>query len=270
MVAAIAAAGWLALATALLTLRRAARDSPPNDVARPAHRAGVRASANPADGSIVLTASGKVSPRRRPRGPPSRTGASERNQISPLVCAGGAAAGGLRRHALSRKRHGVEAPMIPHDRLDRIRARFEYLEARLNAGAAVADLAALSREYAGLKPVVEEIARYRALLADRDEAERLRADPRCARSPTRSSSASPRRCPRPSRRCRWRSCPRTRPTTARRSSRSAPAPAARRRRCSPPTSRGCTSASPRPGAGAGRWSRRRRPSSAATASSSPR
>ncbi len=67
--------------------------------------------------------------------------------------------------------------MIPHDRLDQIRARFEYLEARLNEGAAVADLAALSREYAGLKPVVEEIARYRALLADRDEADRLRADP---------------------------------------------------------------------------------------------
>jgi len=67
--------------------------------------------------------------------------------------------------------------MIPHDRLDQIRARFEYLEARLNAGAAVADLAALSREYAELKPVVEEIARYRALLADRKEAEGMRADP---------------------------------------------------------------------------------------------
>ena len=67
--------------------------------------------------------------------------------------------------------------MIPHERLDQIRARFEYLEARLNAGAAVADLAALSREYAELKPVVEEIARYRALLADQDEADRLRADP---------------------------------------------------------------------------------------------
>ena len=67
--------------------------------------------------------------------------------------------------------------MIPHERLDQIRARFEYLEARLNEGAAVADLAALSREYAELKPVVEEIARYRALLAARDEADHLRADP---------------------------------------------------------------------------------------------
>ena len=51
--------------------------------------------------------------------------------------------------------------MIPEERLDQIRARFEYLEARLNAGAAVADLAALSREYAELKPVVAEIDDYR-------------------------------------------------------------------------------------------------------------
>jgi peptide chain release factor 1 len=67
--------------------------------------------------------------------------------------------------------------MIPLDKLDQIRARFEYLEARLNAGAAVADLPALGREHAELKPVVEQIGAYRALLAERDEAERLLADP---------------------------------------------------------------------------------------------
>ena len=67
--------------------------------------------------------------------------------------------------------------MIPEERLDQIRARFEYLEARLNAGAAVADLAALSREYAELKPVVAEIDGYRRLLRERAEAERLLADP---------------------------------------------------------------------------------------------
>ena len=110
--------------------------------------------------------------------------------------------------------------MIPHDRLDRIRARFEYLEARLNAGAAVADLAVLSREYAELKPVVEEIARYRALLADRKEAEGMRADPemrglaeeelqRHRRRPARGGAGP----------CRWRCCRRTRPTTVRPSSR---------------------------------------------------
>ena len=64
--------------------------------------------------------------------------------------------------------------MIPHDKLDQIVARLEFLEARLNAGVAPAELATLSREYAGLKPVVEEIGRYRALLSERAETERLR------------------------------------------------------------------------------------------------
>jgi peptide chain release factor 1 len=67
--------------------------------------------------------------------------------------------------------------MIPFERLDQIRARYEFLEAKLNEGAAPAELAALSREYAGLKPVVEEIARLRGLIREREEAERLLADP---------------------------------------------------------------------------------------------
>jgi peptide chain release factor 1 len=67
--------------------------------------------------------------------------------------------------------------MVPQEKLDQIVGRFEFLEARLNAGAAVADLPALSREYAELKPVVETIAGYRGLLRERAEAERLRADP---------------------------------------------------------------------------------------------
>jgi peptide chain release factor 1 len=66
--------------------------------------------------------------------------------------------------------------MIPEDKLDQIVARFEFLEAKLGE-AAVADLAALGREYAGLRPVVEEIARFRALRRERGEAERLRDDP---------------------------------------------------------------------------------------------
>jgi peptide chain release factor 1 len=67
--------------------------------------------------------------------------------------------------------------MISEEKLDQIRARFEFLEARLNAGAAVADLPALSREYAELKPLVEEIDRYRGLLREQEEAERMLADP---------------------------------------------------------------------------------------------
>lgn len=67
--------------------------------------------------------------------------------------------------------------MVPLDRLDHIRNRFEFLEARLSAGATPADLVPLSREYAALKPVVAEIDAYRALLADQEEAARLLADP---------------------------------------------------------------------------------------------
>ena len=67
--------------------------------------------------------------------------------------------------------------MIPEEKLDQIRARFEFLEARLNAGAAVADLPALSREYAELKPVVAAIDRWRGLAREEAEAERLLADP---------------------------------------------------------------------------------------------
>lgn len=67
--------------------------------------------------------------------------------------------------------------MIPLDKLDQIVSRFEFLEAKLGAGAAPSELAALSREYAALRPVVAEIAAYRTLLADRDEATRMLADP---------------------------------------------------------------------------------------------
>jgi peptide chain release factor 1 len=57
--------------------------------------------------------------------------------------------------------------MIPIERLEQIRARYEFLEAKLNEGAAPAELAALAREYAGLKPVVEEIARLRGSASGR-------------------------------------------------------------------------------------------------------
>ena len=46
--------------------------------------------------------------------------------------------------------------MLPQDRLDQIAARFEFLEAQLNAGPAADQIARISREYAELKPVVAE------------------------------------------------------------------------------------------------------------------
>lgn len=67
--------------------------------------------------------------------------------------------------------------MIPMDKLDRIRARHEFLGARLNAGAPVAELPALSREYAELTPVVERIDAFRQMLDAQEEARRLLADP---------------------------------------------------------------------------------------------
>ncbi len=67
--------------------------------------------------------------------------------------------------------------MVPLDTLDQITRRFEFLEAKLGEGAAPAEIAALSREYSGLRPVVDEIAAYRRALADLAEAEAMLADP---------------------------------------------------------------------------------------------
>jgi peptide chain release factor 1 len=67
--------------------------------------------------------------------------------------------------------------MIAPDRIDQIVARFEFLEAKLAEGAAGDDFAALSREYAELKPVVETIAAWRALGADLAAARAMLDDP---------------------------------------------------------------------------------------------
>ena len=67
--------------------------------------------------------------------------------------------------------------MIPLDTLAQITQRFEFLEARLNAGASPADIANLSREYSDLKPVADEIAAYRRALDDLAEAELMLDDP---------------------------------------------------------------------------------------------
>ena len=67
--------------------------------------------------------------------------------------------------------------MLPDDRLTDIARRFEYLEARLAEGPEPAAIAALSRDYAALKPVAEQIALYRAALRELTEAEAMLADP---------------------------------------------------------------------------------------------
>ena len=67
--------------------------------------------------------------------------------------------------------------MVPFEKLDQITRRFEFLEARLSAGAGASEIAALSREYADLKPVAAEIAAYRGMRDALAEAEAMRADP---------------------------------------------------------------------------------------------
>ena len=63
------------------------------------------------------------------------------------------------------------------DKLAQITQRFEFLEAQLNAGAAPAEIARISREYSELKPVAEEIAAYRQALDDVTAAEAMLSDP---------------------------------------------------------------------------------------------
>ncbi len=67
--------------------------------------------------------------------------------------------------------------MIPTERLDQILARFEYLEARLNAGVPPAEIAGLTREYSEARGVVDEIRAYRCVLSQTAEATALLSDP---------------------------------------------------------------------------------------------
>lgn len=67
--------------------------------------------------------------------------------------------------------------MVPEDKLEQIRARFAFLEAKMADGSAMDEIAALSKEYSDLKPVVEQIDAYNTLIADIAEAEEMMSDP---------------------------------------------------------------------------------------------
>ncbi|WP_187430431.1 Peptide chain release factor RF1 [Roseobacter fucihabitans] len=67
--------------------------------------------------------------------------------------------------------------MIPRERLEQITARFQYLEAAMATGDAVADIATLAREYSDLRPVVEQIATYRQLQTELEDAQEMLSDP---------------------------------------------------------------------------------------------
>lgn len=67
--------------------------------------------------------------------------------------------------------------MLPQDRLRQIEERFEYLEARLNTGLSPDEIAAISREYADLRPVITQIVAWREASEALVEAEAMLADP---------------------------------------------------------------------------------------------
>lgn len=67
--------------------------------------------------------------------------------------------------------------MIALDKLEQIRQRFAFIEAKLSGGAEPSELASLGREYAELKPVVEQIDTYQGYLEGLVEAEAMLDDP---------------------------------------------------------------------------------------------
>ena len=67
--------------------------------------------------------------------------------------------------------------MVPMEKLSAITERFEFLEARMAQGLSGDEIAQVGREYAELKPVVEEIAAYRRLLDAIADAEAMLDDP---------------------------------------------------------------------------------------------
>ena len=67
--------------------------------------------------------------------------------------------------------------MIASDKLEMIRQRFAYIEAKLSGGAEASELAALGREYSELKPVVEQIDAYQGYLEAQTEATAMLDDP---------------------------------------------------------------------------------------------
>ena len=67
--------------------------------------------------------------------------------------------------------------MVPLDKLDAITQRFQFLEAKMSQGLSGDEIAEVGREYAELKPVVEEIAAFRQLLSDIEDTEAMLSDP---------------------------------------------------------------------------------------------
>ena len=70
--------------------------------------------------------------------------------------------------------------MIPTERLDEILDRFAFVEAKMNDTSDPSEIAALGREYAGLRDVVATIQAWRAAQSDLAAAEDMLTDPEMA------------------------------------------------------------------------------------------
>ena len=66
--------------------------------------------------------------------------------------------------------------MVPLEKLELIRQRFQFLEAKMNDGLAGEDIARLAKEYSDLRPVIEQIEEYLRVLRDIEEAEGMLDD----------------------------------------------------------------------------------------------
>ncbi|MEO1291393.1 MAG: peptide chain release factor 1 [Pseudomonadota bacterium] len=67
--------------------------------------------------------------------------------------------------------------MIPFEKIEQILGRFEFLEAKMAAGAEADEYVKLSKEYAALEPVVAQARAYRHLTADIEDATAMLDDP---------------------------------------------------------------------------------------------
>ena len=67
--------------------------------------------------------------------------------------------------------------MVPEERLEQITQTFRYLEAAMADAANGAEIATLAKEYSDLRPVVEQIDAYRALIDELAAAKAMLSDP---------------------------------------------------------------------------------------------
>ena len=67
--------------------------------------------------------------------------------------------------------------MIAQDKIAQIIDRFQFLEAKMSEGVSGGEIAALGREYAELRPVVETVTAYQDLIDQITEAEEMLRDP---------------------------------------------------------------------------------------------